>query len=196
LQSEHALISVKSIIHPSAKIWAFAEIRENSVIGQNTIIGSKVYVGTGVKIGANSKIQNNSLIYEPSLIGDGVFVGPGVILTNDKNPRSTTVDGRLKESADWEPQGVQILSGASIGAGAICIGPLVIGRWALVGAGSVVTRDVSDYELVAGVPAKHLGWVGRAGFKLQMIDEGTFVCPKTSEVYFLDPSSKLARVES
>jgi acetyltransferase-like isoleucine patch superfamily enzyme len=135
-------------------VWGHTQIRENAKIGANCIIGRNVYVGPGVVIGDNCKIQNNALIYEPAFIEDGVFIGPGVILTNDKNPRAITDDGKLKSSKDWAPVGVVIRSGASVGAGAVCVAPIELGEWSLVGANSVVTKSVGARELVYGNPAQ------------------------------------------
>ena len=108
-----------------------------------------------------------------------MFIGPGVILTNDKNPRAIKVRGEIKESNDWKKVGVEVFEGASIGSGAICIAPVRIGKWALVGAGSVVTKNVKDFALVVGNPARQVGWVGPAGIQLVKISETTFQCPKT-----------------
>jgi acetyltransferase-like isoleucine patch superfamily enzyme len=108
-----------------------------------------------------------------------VFIGPGVIFTNDKNPRSITVEGEVKNVQEWHKVGVEVHEGASIGAGAICVAPVRVGKWAMVGAGSVVMRDVRDYALVVGNPARQVGWVGPAGVRLQQVTDVDFVCPKT-----------------
>ena len=182
-------------IHPTAEvnenvtvgqgsaIWQYAHIRENAQIGENTIIGRGVYIGPDVQIGKNCKIQNYALIYEPAKIEDGVFVGPKVVLTNDEYPRAINPDGTLKNSTDWKPVGVTIKTGASIGAGSICVAPVVIGKWALVAAGSTVTKDVPDFALVAGTPSKRIGWVGQAGVPLRKISDNSFECPKTGQTY-------------
>jgi serine acetyltransferase len=102
-----------------------------------------------------------------------------VILTNDKNPRSVSPTGQIKGPSDWEKTGVEIFEGASIGAGAICIAPLSIGRWAVVGAGSVVSKVVKDHALVVGNPARQVGWVGYVGVRLKELSENIFECPKT-----------------
>lgn len=146
-------------IHPSAligegtKIWPLTQIREDVVIGRNCVIGRNVYIGPGVSIGDNCKIQNNALIYEPAFLENGVFVGPGVVLTNDKKPRAIKPDGRLKNKEDWEQVGVTIRVGAAIGANSVCIAPVIIGEWAVVGAGAVVTKDVEANTTVVGNPA-------------------------------------------
>jgi len=172
-------ISPDAFISPSARIWDFSQVRENATIDANTIIGSYVYIDANVVIGKNCKVQNRALIYDPAVIHDGVFIGPGVILTNDKNPRAIKVRGEIKESADWEKVGVEVFEGASIGSGAICIAPVRIGKWALVGAGSVVTKNVKDFALVVGNPARQVGWVGPSGVQLKQISDSVFECPKT-----------------
>jgi len=182
--------------HPSAEvassaqigegtvIWHYAQIREDCLIGENVVIGRGVYVGNGVTIGSNTKIQNYALIYEPARLEAGVFVGPGAILTNDEYPRAVNPDGSQKKISDWNPVGVTIREGASIGAGSICIAPVEIGKWSLVAAGSTVTSDVPPFALVAGIPAKRIQWVGKAGIPLTNEGNGRFTCPKTGAQYF------------
>ena len=166
-------------------------IRENSTVGKGCIIGTGAYIDQGVTIGRFCKIQNLAQIYSPAKLADGVFVGPSVVITNDKNPRAINPDGTLKKASDWSVVAVEVCKGASIGAGSICVAPLRIGCWSLIAAGSVVINDVEDFELVGGNPARHLGWVGRAGFMLIEEDFGTFACPQTGEKYFLSKSGGL-----
>ncbi len=175
--SEHAKIG------KGTKVWSFSKVSEGAQIGENCVIGRSVYIGPGVEIGRNCKIQNNALLYEPAILGNGVFIGPGAILTNDLNPRAVNSNLQLKTQDDWDKQGVEIEEGASIGAGAICIAPVQIGKWSLVGAGAVVTADVPDYALVVGNPAKRVGWVGKAGFKLEFVGNGKYSCPKDGSTY-------------
>jgi UDP-2-acetamido-3-amino-2,3-dideoxy-glucuronate N-acetyltransferase len=177
--AESAAVSSAAILKDSVLIWDFSQVREYAVIGDNSIIGSYAYIDANVQIGANCKIQNRALIYDPAIIHDGVFIGPGVILTNDKNPRAVSTAGQIKSSSDWEKSGVEIFEGASIGAGAICIAPVTIGRWSVVGAGSVISKNVKDHALVVGNPGRQVGWVGYAGVRLKELSENIFECPKT-----------------
>ena len=153
-------------IGAGSSVWDLAQIREQARLGEACVIGRGAYVGTGVRIGDNVKIQNYALVYEPAELGDGVFVGPAVVLTNDHNPRSVDPQGKQKRGGDWEAVGVKVAEGASLGARSVCVAPVRIGRWAMVAAGAVVTKDVPDFGLVVGVPARRVGWVGRAGVKL------------------------------
>jgi acetyltransferase-like isoleucine patch superfamily enzyme len=162
-----------------------AQIREHAEIGSDCVIGRGAYVGPGVRVGDNCKLQNYALVYEPAVLGDGVFVGPTAVLTNDEYPRAVSPAGRLKRSDDWAMVSVVVGDGASIGARAVCVAPVTIGRWALVAAGAVVTRDVPDFALVARVPARHLGWVGPAGVRLTPTGDGRLVCPRTGELFAL-----------
>ena len=181
--AHNASVSSEAKISENASIWDFAQVREGAVIGENSIIGSYAYIDANVQIGKNCKIQNRALIYDPAIIHNGVFIGPGAILTNDKNPRAASTSGGIKNFEDWDKTGVEIFEGASIGSGAICISPIKIGKFALVGAGAVVTNDVRNYALVVGNPARQIGWVGVAGFLLTEISDGIFECPKTLSRY-------------
>lgn len=183
--SDTAIVAESASIGDGAKIWDYARIRENVTLGENVIIGSYVYVGPGITVGRNSKIQNNAQIYEPAIINAGVFIGPGVIFTNDHNPRASNPDGSQKSASDWQQAGVVVNQGASIGAGAVCVGPVQIGEWAMVGAGSVVTDNVLNYALVVGVPAKQIGWVGKSGVRLIEQSPTSFKCPTSGELYEL-----------
>jgi UDP-2-acetamido-3-amino-2,3-dideoxy-glucuronate N-acetyltransferase len=181
-------VSDQAILGDGTKIWHLAQVREQANLGANCIVGRGAYVGTGVQIGENTKIQNYALVYEPAKLGKGVFIGPAVVLTNDTYPRSVSPDGSLKSAHDWTPVGVTIEDGASIGARAVCVAPLTVGRWATIAAGAVVTKDVPAFALMAGVPARRLGWVGKAGEPLRQ--EGDFwVCPATGAKYIEDGNS-------
>jgi acetyltransferase-like isoleucine patch superfamily enzyme len=180
---DSADVSPVATIGDGSSVWHLAQVREGAVLGENCIIGRGAYVGTGVRMGDNCKLQNYALVYEPAVLEDGVFVGPAVVFTNDHFPRSIDPDGTLKRGDDWEAVGVTVRRGASIGARSVCVAPVTIGQWALVAAGSVVTKDVPDFALVAGVPARRIRWVGRAGVPLEPEGEGTWKCPQTGELY-------------
>jgi UDP-3-O-[3-hydroxymyristoyl] glucosamine N-acyltransferase len=185
-------VDQSAVIENGSKIWELARVRSGAKIGFKTIIGRSAYIDTDVQIGANCKVQNNALIYSPAVIADGVFIGPGAILTNDLNPRAINETGTQKSATDWKVQRVEILYGASIGAGAICVAPVTIGSWAMVGAGAVVIKNVPDFALVVGNPAKQIGWVGKSGSKLDKSkdQENKFICPITKNEY-LEESGKL-----
>ncbi|MDO5504441.1 MAG: acyltransferase [Actinomycetia bacterium] len=181
---DSADVSPEAVIGDGSSVWHLAQVREGAVLGENCIVGRGAYVGTGVTMGDNCKLQNYALVYEPAVLEDGVFVGPAVCFTNDHYPRSISPDGTLKRGDDWEAVGVTCRTGSSIGARSVCVAPVTIGRWAMVAAGSVVVKDVPDFALVAGVPAKRLRWVGKAGVPLEPgADAGTWVCPQTGQTY-------------
>ena len=181
-------------IGENSRVWSNSQLGINVEIGRNTNIGRNVYLGPGVKIGDNCKIQNNALVYEPARIGDGVFVGPGVILTNDKFPRAVNSDGSLKTATDWQPMGVEINTGASIGAGAICVAPIEIGEWAVIAAGSVVTKSVLPFALMAGTPARRIGWVGKSGVPLILDSDSNYFCPSSGSKYFEKTDGNLVEI--
>lgn len=182
--ADSANVAETAAIGGGSRIWDLAQVREDVVLGTNCIVGRGAYIGPGVVIGDNVKIQNHALVYEPARIEDGVFVGPAAVLTNDHFPRSVNPDGSLKSGHDWQQVGVTVLEGASIGARAVCVAPVTIGRWAMVAAGATVVRDVPDFALVVGVPARTVGWVGRAGVPLQASDDpDVWTCPATGSRY-------------
>jgi UDP-2-acetamido-3-amino-2,3-dideoxy-glucuronate N-acetyltransferase len=168
---------------PRTTVWHLAQVRENAELGSDCIVGRGAYVGPGVVIGDNVKLQNYALVYEPARLEDAVFIGPAAVLTNDVYPRSTDVTGKLKRPADWDALGVTVRQGASVGARVVIVAGVVVGRWALVAAGAVVTRDIPDFALVAGVPARRIGWVGRAGSKLVADGDHRWRCPETGDRY-------------
>lgn len=181
---DSADVSPDAQIGEGSSVWHLAQVREGAVLGQGCVVGRGAYIGTGVQLGDHCKVQNYALVYEPARLGHGVFIGPAVVLTNDTFPRAVNPDGSLKSASDWEAVGVTVQDGASVGARAVCIAPVTIGAWSTVAAGAVVTKDVPAHALVAGVPARRIGWVGHAGQPLQATGEtGLWRCPATGTTY-------------
>jgi len=172
------------VIHPSARvhpsadlepdvevgertsIWHRAQIRTGARIGADCVIGRDAFIDEGVVLGDRVKIQNAALVYHGVSVEDGVFIGPGAILTNDRYPRAITSAGDLARAEDWTVSPIALRYGSSIGAGAVVVAGIEVGRFATVGAGAVVTRDVPAHALVAGSPARRLGWVCACGMRL------------------------------
>ena len=160
-------VSKRAKIGDNVYIWHQAQVREDASIGDNCILGKNVYIDKAVIIGPNSKIQNNSSIYHGATLEQGVFVGPHCVFTNDKIPRAITAPGKLKLDSDWKEEKILIQEGASIGARTVILPGITIGRWAMIGAGSIVTRDVPNYALAYGSPARVVGQVCKCGRKVE-----------------------------
>lgn len=175
-----AEVSAEAVIGPGTSIWNQAQVRERARIGGGSIIGKNVYVDTDVVIGDHCKIGNNVSLFHGVTVEDGVFIGPHVCFTNDRLPRAINLDGTLKTDDDWEVSPILVRHGAALGANSTILPGVTIGRWALVGSGSVVTRDVADCELVAGNPARRLGSACPCGAALRDVDDVPFVgsCPR------------------
>lgn len=169
---------VNIFVHPTAviekdveigagtKIWHYAQIRSNSRLGKNCVVGKSVFIDTNSEIGDNCKFQNHAIVYHKAIIGNGVFIGPNVCFTNDKIPRAINPDGSLKSADDWQVTTIKIGEGASIGAHSVITPGVTIGRFALAGSGSVITKDVPDFALVYGNPARIRDFVCFCGQKL------------------------------
>lgn len=161
-----AEVSDQATIGEGTSIWHHAQIREGAIIGKNCILGKGVYVDAGVSIGNNVKIQNYVSIFHGVTIEDGVFIGPHVCFTNDLRPRAIKPDGSLKNADDWVLSRTYIHRGAALGANSTIVCGTTIGCWAMVGASSVITRNVPDYGLVLGNPARLKGFVCPCGYDL------------------------------
>jgi acetyltransferase-like isoleucine patch superfamily enzyme len=178
-------VAPDAAIGPGTSIWNQAQVREGARIGARCIIGKNAYVDTGVVIGDDVKVQNNVSLFHGVMIEDAVFIGPHVCFTNDRVPRAVNPDGSLKTDADWEVSSTLVRYGAALGANATILPGVTIGRWAMVGSGSVVTRDVAAHELVAGNPARRLGSACPCGQPLRDDDDGEFVgaCPRCGAAF-------------
>jgi UDP-2-acetamido-3-amino-2,3-dideoxy-glucuronate N-acetyltransferase len=171
-----AEVSPKAHIGEGTRIWHQAQVREGAVIGRDCIIGKGVYIDFDVAVGSNVKIQNGALLYHGLTVEDGVFIGPQACMTNDVYPRAITPEGELKAADDWIVGPTFIRYGASIGAGAVIMPNITVGRFALVAAGAVVTHSVPDHGLVMGVPARLVGYACRCGQRMQQLPD-VWQCP-------------------
>lgn len=160
---QSADVAAGAKIGNNVEVWSFSKVRDRVSIGDNTLIHNYVFIDKNVVIGKNCKIQNRVSIYHGVTIGDGVFIGPHVCFTNDKIPRAVNKDGSLKDASKWKVSPINVGDGASIGANSTILPGVSIGKFALVGAGSVVTKDVPDYGLVIGNPARLIGKVDEEG---------------------------------
>jgi UDP-2-acetamido-3-amino-2,3-dideoxy-glucuronate N-acetyltransferase len=175
---ETAVIDNNCKIGKGAKIWHFSHIMPDCEIGENCNIGQNVVISPGVKLGKNVKVQNNVSIYTGVICDDDVFLGPSMVFTNIINPRSAVV-----RKGQYEQTIVEY--GASIGANATIVCGNRIGRFAFIGAGTVVTKNVKPYSLVIGNPGRHVGWMSEFGHKLHFNPEGIAFCPESKEQYKL-----------
>jgi UDP-2-acetamido-3-amino-2,3-dideoxy-glucuronate N-acetyltransferase len=162
-----AEVSEEAQIGEGTMIWRNVQVRERARIGRACILGQGSYVEYDVVLGDNVKVQNNSSLYNGVELEDGVFVGPHVVFTNDKVPRAINPNGTLKGAADWVVGKTRVRYGAALGACTVVVTGVTIGRWAMVGSGAVVTKDVPDHALVAGNPARVIGWVSAGGVRCE-----------------------------
>ena len=171
-----ALVDAGAIIGPGTKVWHFCHVMPNASIGSRCVLGQNVNVASDVSIGNNVKIQNNVSIYTGTRIEDDVFLGPSCVLTNVKNPRSQVNRHALYETT-------LLKRGATVGANATIVCGTTLGRYCFVAAGAVVTKNVPDYALVAGNPARQRGWMSRHGQRLRPGENGALVCPESGFRY-------------
>ncbi len=172
-----ALVEDGARVGADAKIWHQAQVRTGAQIGARSIVGKGAFVDFGVTIGPDCKLQNYACVYHGVTLGRGVFVGPHVVFTNDRRPRATAPDFGLLKDGDWEVGETVVEDGAALGANCTILPGVRIGAWAMVGAGAVVTRDVAPYALVAGTPARVIGWVCACGTR---VSEAGASCPRCS----------------
>jgi len=176
---ETAVIDPDCQIGEGTKIWHFSHIMSHSIIGQQCSIGQNVVISPEVTIGNRVKIQNNVSVYTGVICEDDVFLGPSAVFTNVINPRSAII-----RKNEYKPTLVQ--KGATIGANATIICGITIGRYAFIGAGAVVTKNIGDYVLVVGNPARQTGWMSEYGHKLKFNPEGLAICPESQDKYRLE----------
>lgn len=172
-----AIVDPGASIGAGAKIWHFCHVSPGAVIGENCVLGQNVFVANGVTLGRGVKVQNNVSLYTGVVCEDEVFLGPSMVFTNVINPRSF-----VERKSEFRQTLVK--RGASIGANATIVCGSTLGAYCLVGAGAVVTRDVPDYALVTGIPARQAGWVSRLGHRLSF-EDGKALCPESGEGYIL-----------
>ncbi|MFN5236859.1 MAG: acyltransferase [Bacteroidota bacterium] len=172
-----AIVDPGASIGEGAKIWHFCHVSPGAVIGENCVLGQNVFVANGVTLGRGVKVQNNVSLYTGVVCEDDVFLGPSMVFTNVINPRSF-----VERKSEFRQTLVK--RGASIGANATIVCGTTLGAYCLVGAGAVVTKDVPDYALVTGIPARQAGWVSRLGHRLSF-EDGKAICPESGEGYIL-----------
>ena len=183
---ETAIIDEGCIIGNNTKIWHFSHLMINSLVGENCNIGQNVVISPDVILGSNVKVQNNVSIYTGVVCEDDVFLGPSMVFTNVINPRSA-----VNRRNDY--MSTIVKKGASIGANATIVCGNDIGKYAFIGAGAVVTKEVPDYALLVGNPAKQIGWVSEYGHRLHFNDKNIAVCPESKQKYQIN-NNKLERL--
>ena len=176
---ETAVIDEPCSIGAGSKVWHFSHIMKDAVLGNDCNLGQNVVISPRVTLGNNVKVQNNVSIYTGVICEDDVFLGPSMVFTNIVNPRSAVVrkDKYVK---------THVQKGASIGANATVVCGNTIGSFAMVGAGAVITKDVSPYALVVGNPAKQIGWVSEYGHRLEFDESGKATCEESGQEYLLE----------
>lgn len=175
-QHPTAVIDPGASIGAGSKVWHFAHVCSGAEIGKDCILGQNTFIADGVRLGDHVKVQNNVSIYAGTIVEDDVFLGPSAVLTNVTNPRSQINRHALYES-------ILLRRGATVGANATIVCGVTIGRYAFIAAGSTVTRDVPDYALVAGCPARFSGWMSRHGHRMEPDSSGLMTCPDSGLSY-------------
>jgi UDP-2-acetamido-3-amino-2,3-dideoxy-glucuronate N-acetyltransferase len=176
-----AIIDEGATIGDGTRIWHWVHICGQAIIGKNCSLGQNVFVGNKVTIGNNVKIQNNVSVYDNVTLEDDVFCGPSMVFTNVYNPRSAI-------TRKDEYRHTLVKQGATLGANCTIVCGVTIGKYAFIGAGAVVNRDVPDFALMVGVPAKQIGWMSRYGEQLEFDDQGYAVCQVTKDRYYINDS--------
>ncbi len=171
-------------IGEGTRIWRFCHVMAGASLGKGCSLGQNVHIAKNVKIGDCVKIQNNVSVYEGTIVEDDVFLGPSCVLTNISSPRAA-----VDRSAEYEK--TLLSRGCTIGANATIVCGVTVGCYALVAAGAVVTKDVPAYGLMVGVPARHVGFVSRHGYRLEFLESSEASCPKTAEVYKKHPDGSV-----
>lgn len=177
-----AVLDAGCRVGAGSRIWHFCHLAAGAVLGESCSLGQNVFVADGVTLGRNVKVQNNVSLYGGVVCEDDVFLGPSVVFTNVKNPRSA-----VPRRGEGHYQTTYLERGVSIGANATLVCGIRLGRYAFVGAGSVVTHDVPAYALVYGTPARPQGWMSAAGHRLTFDPTGRATCPETGTIYQLSP---------
>ncbi len=186
---KHAVVDDNVTIGEGTKIWHFSHVQSGTTIGKKCVLGQNVNVGNNVSIGNYCKIQNNVSVYEGVTLEDYVFCGPSMVFTNILDPRCKYP----QVGAEYYVQTL-VKEGASIGANATIVCGNTLGKHCMIGAGSVVTKDVPDYALVVGIPAKIIGWVSEAGRRLEFDKNGIAHCSKSNKTYKLE-NNKVTEIE-
>lgn len=174
-----AIVDEGAKLGQGSKVWHFSHVMNNVSLGENCILGQNVFIANGVTLGNNVKVQNNVSVYDGVTAEDDVFLGPSMVFTNVINPRS------FIERKD-EFKKTLVKKGATIGANATIVCGNTIGKYAMIGAGSVVVKDVADFALIVGNPGHQIGWVSKAGMRLEFDYTGKATCPHSGEIYHLD----------
>lgn len=176
---DSAVVDDGAVLDANVKVWHFSHVMSGAVVGEGSSLGQNAFVASGVHIGKGVKIQNNVSIYDGVVIEDDVFLGPSCVFTNVRNPRSA-----VNRRGDYET--TRVKRGATVGANATIRCGVTLGQHSFVAAGAVVTHDVPNHALVAGVPAQHIGWMSEHGSRLHFDADGRAACAETGQIYIMN----------